>query len=135
MVTKVNTTTVPKNAYKSFAEKADQFFNVMNICLNDREWDAVLLNGVHAAIAINDALCIFLLGLRSTSKMHQDSVRLLIQAVPTHEGKKNAVRLAEILNIKHKVEYESRRFIENEARRFAVQVDRFKSWAEKQLPH
>ena len=134
MVTIAKTTMVPKSDYKSFQEKANQFFNVMNMCLNDREWDAVLLNGVHSAITINDALCVFRLGLRSTSKMHQDSVRLLIQADPTPDGKKNANRLAEILNSKHQVEYEPRRFTENEARRFAGQVDRFKIWVEKQLP-
>lgn len=134
MTTKIKTTPVSKSDYKLFQEKATQFFNVMNLCLNDREWDAVLLNGVHAAITINDALCVFLLGLKSTSKMHQDAVKLLIQAVPSNEGKKNANRLAEILNLKHLVEYEPRRFTENEARRFSEQVDRFKSWVENQLP-
>lgn len=134
MATKVNTTTVPKSEYKSFQEKANQFFNVMNMCLNDHEWDAVLLNGLHAAMSINDALCVFRLGLRSISKMHQDAVRLLIQAVSTEDGKKNAHRLAEILNLKHTVEYEPRRFTENEARQFATKVDRFKNWVEAQMP-
>src|SRR3989338_9739764 len=134
MVTIVKTTMVPKSDYKSFQEKANQFFNVMNMCLNDREWDAVLLNGVHSAITINDALCVFRLGLRSTSKMHQDSVRLLIQADPTSDGKKNATRLADILNQKHEIEYEPRRFKESEARQFAEKVARFKNWAEKHIP-
>src|SRR3989338_1665236 len=134
MTKTVKTTAVSKNNYKSYQEKSDQFFNVMNTCLSDREWDAVLLNGVHAAISINDALCVFRLGLRSTSKMHQDSVRLLIQADPTSDGKKNATRLADILNQKHEIEYEPRRFKESEARQFAEKVARFKNCAEKHIP-
>lgn len=105
----------------------------MKICLEDGEWDAVLLNGLHAAISMNDALCVLKTGRRSASKFHQDAVILLGQACPSEEGRKNVGRLAEILNFKNAIEYEARRFSEAEARDFAVKVERFISWVENQI--
>lgn len=134
VASKITTTDVSKNEYTEYQKKGRQFFNVMKICLQDGEWDAVLLNGVHAAISLADALAIFRLGKRSTSKAHQDAAGLLSQALPSEEGRKNAARLAEILNYKHPVEYEARRFTEDEARRFAQKVERLILWIEKQLP-
>lgn len=135
MAQEIKTTNLPQTEHSSYKAKARQFFNVMKMCLADKEWDAVLLNGVHAAISMNDALCIFLSGKRSISKMHQDAVKLLMQVSPhSEESKKNAHRLADILNLKHHVEYEPRRFAEKEARDFSNKVERFFSWVEKQIP-
>ncbi|MBF0103786.1 MAG: hypothetical protein HQM16_00535 [Deltaproteobacteria bacterium] len=134
MVTKVNTVAVIKNEYKSYKKKADQFFAVMNMCLEDREWDAVFLNGLHAVISISDALCVFQLGQRSTGRSHTDASKLLQQAYPTAEGKKRAGQFFEMINIKNEVEYTPRLFQEGEARTFSLKVSRFIEWAVKKLP-
>lgn len=107
----------------------------MMICLQDHEWDTVLLLGVHAAICITDALLIFHVGKRSISKSHQDTMYLLIQSLPDKEDvRQNSNRLSQILNEKHSIEYESRRFTEKEARDFVKKVERYFVWVEQQLP-
>ena len=134
MSRQIQTTVVPKNEYKNYWEKGNQFYNVMIMCLQDSEWDAVLLNGVHACISANDALAVFYLGKRSISKSHQDATQLLLQAPLKEEGRKNAARLSEILNLKHQIEYEPRRFTEKDAHDFAKKVERFILWAKEKLP-
>ncbi|MBI1909503.1 MAG: HEPN domain-containing protein [Deltaproteobacteria bacterium] len=132
---KISTTTLPKSEFKNYWGKALQFYNAMNLCLQDQEWDAVLLNGVHAAISASDALTVFLTGKRSSSKLHQDAVALLIHAVSENqEDRKNASRLSEILNEKHQIEYEPRRFTEREAFAFAQKTERFFEWVKNRLP-
>lgn len=131
---KLSTTDVPKHAYADFHGKGMQFFTVMQLCFQDKEWDAVFLNGVHAAISLTDAITVYRIGKRSASQSHQDAATLLRQAVPNTDGQKNAVRLAEILNWKHEVEYEPRRFTQPEASGFTKAVERFSEWAQKQLP-
>ena len=133
---KIPAVNVEKGQHIDYQRKALQFFNVMKICLQDGEWDAVLLNGIHASISMNDALTIFRLGKRSSGKSHQEATILLSQVVAgQEEGKKNVTRLSQILDAKNAVEYESRRFSEREARYFAQQVERFVEWVEKQLPN
>lgn len=132
---KVTSVDVEKGRYVDYLKKALQFFNVMKMCLQDGEWDAVLLNGIHASISINDALTIFRLGKRSSGKSHQEATLLLNQVVSgQEEGRKNVARLSQILDSKNIVEYDSRRFNEKEARYFAQQVERFVEWVQRQLP-
>lgn len=132
---KINTADVSKGDYRDYRSKGLEFFGVMKICLQDREWDAVLLNGVHAAISLSDAVTVFKLGKRSTGRSHQDAMILLSQAVAQNEeDRKNAGRLGDILNYKHTAEYESRRSTEREAHDFAKLVERFIGWAQKRLP-
>lgn len=132
---KINTVDVPKPEYKNYREKGTQFFNVMKTCLQDRDWDAVLLNGVHASISLSDALTVFYLGKRSSGQSHQDAAILLSQAMDQNEeGRRYSDRLAQILNWKHAAEYESKRASEREAHDFAKIVERFIEWARKKLP-
>ncbi|MBI3541346.1 MAG: hypothetical protein HY073_04335 [Deltaproteobacteria bacterium] len=131
----IETVTVPNREFTDYREKGLQFFRVMKTCLQDSEWDAVFLNGVHAAITLSDALAVFRLGKRSKGKSHQDATVLLGQIVSQEEeGKRYAARLSAILNWKNEAEYDSRRFTEQEAYRFAQSVERFMEWIQKQLP-
>jgi len=132
---KINTVDVPKTDYRNFRDKGLQFFQVMKSCLQDGDWDAVLLNGVHAAITLSDAVTAFSLGKRSSSKSHLDASSLLGQAVSQdEEGRRNADRLAQILNWKHDAEYEPKRATEAEAYDFAKIVERFVDWVRGELP-
>jgi HEPN domain-containing protein len=126
---------VPKAEYRNFRDKGLQFFSVMKSCLQDGDWDAVLLNGVHAAISLSDAMTVFVLGRRSSGKSHLDASGLLSQAVSQEsEGRRNADRLAQILNWKHDAEYEPKRASEREAYDFAKIVERFVEWVRTKLP-
>lgn len=132
---KISTANVPKGEFKNYRDKGKQFANVMRGCLQQGDWDAAILNGVHAAICLADAVTVFLIGKRSTAKSHQDAAFLLSQATgQDEEGRKQAGRLAQILNWKHNAEYEPTRASENEARDFEKIVTRFIQWAEKRLP-
>jgi|GEM_PF-1272323 len=136
MAKQINTTEVFKIEYRDYRDKSIQLFGVMKTCLQDEAWDAVLINGVHAARNMADAITVFLLGKRSISKFHYDSALLLNQAVSTNpEGRRNADRLAQIMNYKHTAEYESQRSTEREANDFAKIVERFIDWGRKQLPN
>lgn len=136
MVKKISTTAVPKEHCRDYAGKAQQGFRVMQWCLQDREWDSVLLNGVHASINLSDAISVFQIGQRSTGKDHRDAISLLTQALPNNKMiKKNAARLLEILDCKNEVEYEPRRFKEKEAYTFVKKVERFFEWGLNILPN
>lgn len=132
---KISAAQIPRNSYKDYLEKAEGFYSTMNICLQDREWDSVLLLGVHAVISLNDALTVFHGGTRSTSREHRDAAVLLSQILKDMEGlDANIKRLLNIISEKNKVAYEPRRFQEKEAYAIAQQVERFFTWARKQLP-
>lgn len=132
---KIITVEVAKSEFRNFRDKGVQFFQVMKTCLQDGDWDAVLLNGVHAAICLSDAVTTLCLGKRSSSKSHFDASTLLGQAVSQdEEGRRNADRLAQILNWKHDAEYEPKRATESEAYDFSKIVERFMEWARIKLP-
>lgn len=77
----LSTVDVPKGEYKNYREKGLQFFNVMKSCLQEGDWDAVVLNGVHTSISLSDALTVVRLGTRSSGKSHLDAAGLLSQAM------------------------------------------------------
>lgn len=131
----IQTTAIPRKEYVEYLGKAKEFGTTMTMALQDKEWDTVLLLGVHASLSVTDALLVFHVGKRSSSKAHQDAVPLLIQSLSRQEGiHQNANRLSQILNEKHKVEYEPKRFTEREAFDFAKKVERYLDWARAQLP-
>lgn len=131
----IKTAPETKAAHVNFMGKAQQFYASMMLCYQDREWDSVFLLGVHAAISITDALCVFKLQKRSISSSHQDAARLLMECFPRDaETKKNTDRLAHIINQKHLAEYEAKRFSEKDAAELVKQVERFMTWAKSRLP-
>lgn len=132
---RLETAKVARNEYLNYLEKAMEFHSVMAICLQDKEWDSVLLLGVHSVISLNDALTVFYGGARSIGQDHRDAVNLLSQVLASKEGiGQNAKRMSAIINEKNKVSYEPKRFHEKEAQVFAEQVERFFEWGRKLLP-
>lgn len=135
MVKTVKQTTVPKHLYANYLKKAQQFHAVMEFCFQDGEWDAVLLNGLHACISITDAVLVFQSGIRSISSNHQDAVRLLNQSLEKDlEINKQTTRLSKIIDEKNKVAYESKLHNEKETKKFRDQVIRYFDWALTKLP-
>ena len=133
---KLSTAEVPRGEFRNYREKGRQFFDVMKTCIQKGEFDAAILNGVHATISLADAVTVFLIGKRSTGRSHQDAAFLLSQAAgQEEEGKRQADRLAQILNWKHDNEYEPTRSSESEAREFEKIVGRFVQWALAKLPN
>lgn len=135
MVKIIKMASVPKHLFANYLKKAEQFRGVMEFCFQDREWDAVLLNGLHACISITDAVLVFQAGVRSISPNHQDAVRLLDQYLEKDPDiDKQASRLSQIIDEKNKVSYEAKLYNEKEAKKFYDQVNRFFEWALTKLP-
>lgn len=135
MAKTIKHTAVPKHLYENYYKKARQFYSVMEMCLQDMEWDAVLFNGVQACISVTDAVLVFQFGIRSISPNHQDTVRLLDQNFPAEtEINKQAGRLSQIIDEKNKVSYEAKLYSKKEAMRFKDQVSRYFNWALSKLP-
>lgn len=130
---KIQTATLPRHHYRDYQKKGTEFLSVMQICLNDGQWDAVVLNGVHAAISITDAFLVFRSGIRSTSQKHDDTVVLVRQHIPSKELGGHDVRLSRILNFKNLVSYQPVVMNESKARQFAKDVERYFEWASKLL--
>ena len=72
-------------------------------------------------------------GIRSTDSNHIMSADLLGQVFQNEEGRKYKRRLEEILRLKNVVSYEGREFSESEAKKIALSVERFFSWAGKKV--
>lgn len=135
MVKTIKQTAVPKHLYVNYLKKARQFLSTMEFCFQDNEWDAVLLNGLHACISITDAILVFQSGIRSISPNHQDSVRLLDQCLGQDPAtSKQTTRLSQIIDEKNKVSYEPKLYNEKEAKKFRDQVTRYFDWATTKLP-
>lgn len=130
---KIQTATLPRHHYKDYRQKASEFLKVMLICLNDGQWDAAVLNGVHAAISVTDALLVFRGGVRSVSQKHDDVVILLRQNISSKELNGHDARLSRILNFKSLVSYQPVVMNESKARQFAKDVERYFEWASKLL--
>ncbi len=131
----IKTTIVSKEDYRDYLFKAQTFFSALKLCLQNDFWDAAILLGVHASISVTDALLVFYVQRRSISKNHNDVVRLLMQSLQNKKDiKKNANRLTQIIDTKHSVEYEPKRFTQKTAYDLAKKVDRYFEWALSQLP-
>lgn len=131
---KIRTTHLPKHNYGDFKKKAEEFFNVMFICLEDGQWDAAVLTGVHAAISMTDAVLVNKKEIKSISPRHEDAVDLLKQELTSKELDGQNNRLSRILNFKNLVSYQPIILSEKEAREFAKNVEHYFEWAKKMLP-
>lgn len=131
---KIPTKTIEKNFYKNYLIKAEQFLATMRNALLEKNWNAVGLNAVHAAISANDALSVYYHGLRCVSDKHTDAISLLTSLFKDKEVGRNASHLSWLISRKNLVEYETRLFFEKEAKEAAKHAERFISWVKSKLP-
>lgn len=95
-------------------------------------WRAAGLAAIHAAIAAGDAVCVFHLGERSSAMSHEDASDLLRRSrLP--DAKERAGQLSAVLDLKSRVEYESRPVSEGEARLLLKRSRRLVDWARRAL--
>jgi hypothetical protein len=120
----------PRRDAAAFLQKAEEFLRASIRAAEAADHDAAMLASIHAAIAANDAVCVALLGKRSTDKDHQRAADLLesvgdrAPAVGQRAG-----QLRALLKRKNLVEYEARRASAAEARDAVERATRFVSWA------
>lgn len=121
---------VTKKDASNYFKRSQELLQSMRNNLSLRNWNAAVIDGVHAAISINDALTVASAGKRCTSNHHMDAVELLAQSIsPSLQPDLN--RLRKIINIKNHVEYGPSLVLEKDAHEVAKDVERFFSWAEQ----
>ncbi len=126
---KIKTSAVEKRDASNYWQRAQELLESMRSNLLAENWNAAVIDGVHATISANDALTVASLGKRSTSDHHLEAVELLKQAInPNLNPDLN--RLRKIINIKSHVEYGPSLVPAAEAKRVAIDVERFVNWAE-----
>jgi hypothetical protein len=101
---------------------------------DEERHDASLLNAVHAAIVASDAVCVALLGRRSSDPDHQRAADLLEDVVDVEpDARVRARQLRSLIAKKTFVAYEARRATAAEARDGLERASRFVAWTEEAL--
>jgi hypothetical protein len=115
--------------WKNNLLKAEQFQETARDALGKRNWNAVGLNAVHAAISACDSITVYYKKIRSASDKHSDAVNLFLEVLEnSSEAKRASKHLAWLINRKNLIEYESRLFYQKEAGESLKHMERFVSW-------
>ncbi|MDO8506630.1 MAG: HEPN domain-containing protein [Candidatus Limnocylindria bacterium] len=122
---------VRRREARTLLAKAEEFLGAARRASEVGAHDATLLASVHAAIMANDAICVALLGLRSSDADHARAVDLLESAAQLEDGVAlRARQLRALLEAKSPVAYEARRATSAEGRDGLERAARFVDWAE-----
>jgi len=113
---------------QGYLEAALEFQEAAEESAGRGRWRAAGLAAIHAAIAAGDAVCVFQLGERSTATSHEDGSDLLRRSRAPSAAER-ATQLSAVLDLKSKVEYESRAVAEEEARLLVKRSRRLVDWA------
>lgn len=130
---RIPTRRVDKGRYRSYFQKAEEYYHAMLDSLSQERWNAAALEAIHSAISANDALLVHRAGLRSVSGAHEDAVALLVSHLRTPETDQAAQHLSWLLARKNLVEYEARLFTAREAQEAVKHAERFLEWVRAKL--
>lgn len=126
---KVKSAFVEKSNAANYKQRAKELLESMRNNLIMENWNAAVIDGVHAAISINDALTVAFSGRRSTADSHVDAAELLKQSLPSEMATEDK-RLRRILYVKSHVEYGPSLVTRKNAEEVSRDVERFFAWAE-----
>ena len=128
------TITVSRAEARLYLGKAQQFLEEARSAMSERRYDAVMLNGIHAALSGGDAVTVALAGRRSADPDHQRAADLLEQvAGGSEEIGSRSRQLRMLLAKKNVVEYESRRATAKEAAEAVDRAGKLVAWAREVL--
>ncbi|MFH1830004.1 MAG: HEPN domain-containing protein [Pseudomonadota bacterium] len=127
---KIKSSAVEKSDASNYMKRAKELIESMRNNLIMENWNAAVIDGVHAAISANDAVIVSIAGKRCTSSHHIDAVELLKQSL-SKDMLPDLIRLRRIINIKSHVEYGPSLVTAKEAQRVAQDAERLITWAEK----
>lgn len=122
-----------RERYTTYLKKAREFLRSSESALKARDWDAVGLNAVHAAISAADALLVYYGGVRSTGDSHHDVAGLLQQHIKDDQLGSKIQTLSKVLSYKSLSAYEDREVTEVEGRDAEKLARRFLEWAQSRL--
>lgn len=121
---------VPAERARVYWDKAQDFYKLMRDATQGGNWNGLGLAAVHCAISATDALLVAKVGLRSSSKEHQDAADLLATRVSLPRAAEQSKRLRHILHQKTLVEYVDKPFRREEALELQKQVERYFGWVQ-----
>jgi hypothetical protein len=130
MAKNIKTANVDKTGAANYWQRSQELFKSMRNNLMLENWNAAVIDGVHAAISANDALTVASIGKRSIGDSHMDAVQLLKQAVKI-DTQVVEKRLSNIIHVKNHVEYGPSLVTSKDAYKVTQDVERFIEWAEK----
>jgi len=128
----MRTRVIDRTRFVSYRDRASEFFLGMNDEAELGRFNAAALLGIHAAIALTDAVVAHKVGRRAADERHDTAVRLLkdvCQTAGVDPG--GAKRLGEIVSRKNHVAYGDRYAAADtdELQRVRRDVERFFTWA------
>jgi HEPN domain-containing protein len=124
--------------WQGFLRQARRFWDVAEASRGPEHVNQAVSNAIHAVIAANDALCLYLAHERPGGKSHTEAAQLLRRACKgtrwEREAAARARQYAQITQEKNAAEYEGQSLSPETADRLMTQARRFLDWAERVLP-
>lgn len=134
MTRETKVSSVDKSDYKKYKSLAAGFYDAAIDERKAKRWNASGLLIVHSAIAYADAVAIKESGQKSTSENHQDIVKLLERVIKHSESRSSALnQLEKLIAHKSTVAYSGEHYDEQDIEKLMKHLERFKTWAIKQL--
>lgn len=135
MTPKFKTKDVDRALYTNYLKRAEECFHASKNSFNTQEWNAAAINAIHSGIAACDAMCVYFLGKRHAGENHNEAAALFKSVKSGDEQfNKNTNRIARMLDIKNRAEYEDRLIYRNEAEKVLKNCERFLEFVKKELP-
>jgi len=124
--------------WQEFLSEARRFWEVAETAYDPDHINQAASQAIHAVIAANDALCMFLIQDRPAGESHTQAVQFLRRACAGTEWEQEAAtrvrQFADVLQLRSAVEYQGRPIKRERAERLMKQAKRFVEWAETVLP-
>jgi HEPN domain-containing protein len=125
--------------WHGFYREARRFWDVARAVDGQGYTNQAVSNAIHAVIAANDAVCLFLINERPRGPSHPEAGRLLTRACRGTKWEEEAAQrvrqLADILQAKTASQYEGKTMSADRAKRTMGQAERFIGWVREVLPH
>lgn len=126
----MTTRNVEPNQAKNYLQRAEQCSKAMRHAFSSGDWNACVINAIHAAISSADAICVHKLGKRSAGQSHVQAASLLAGIRPETEELRQAVKhLANLVGVKTDAEYGERLSTQREAENALKHAERLLSIA------
>ncbi|MFO7945872.1 MAG: HEPN domain-containing protein [Armatimonadota bacterium] len=124
--------------WQGFLRQARRFWEVAEAANDPEHASQAASNAIHAVIAANDAICLYLSGERPTGDSHSQAAQVLQRACRgtqwEEEAAKRARQFAQIMREKNAAEYEGRSLDQETVAMIMRRARRFINWAETILP-
>lgn len=125
---------VDRARWRQFHAVAEHFARAADLATEFQYWNAAGVLFVHAAIALADALTVKVGGVKSVGEDHMLAADLLESVLAVDaEGKKAIGHLRALIQEKNLVSYSGAIYRQDDIRRMARHLSRYRSWTDRLL--